>query len=126
MDQLNFLKDIKMLKLAIVFGSAASETLRADSDLDIAVHAGQPLNSDQIQSLVNEISMATGRPVDLIDLSRTHGVLLRQILHRGRLLFCRDTTLLGDLTSQLLAWQEDFEPTLNAMLKARINRLIRL
>lgn len=124
MPQLEFLKEHESLQLLIIFGSAASDSLKPDSDVDVAFYAEPPLDCDQLQELANQITVATDRPVDLVDLSKTHGVILRQILHHGKVLFCRDSSVLANLTCRLLAWQEDFEPALNAMLQARIKRLI--
>jgi len=67
----------------IVFGSAARNALHFDSDLDIAVQLAQPLCSAKRQELIELLTLATGRAIDLIDL-RTVGEPLRgQILHTG-------------------------------------------
>ena len=56
----------------IVFGSAARNALHFDSDLDIAVQLAQPLCSAKRQELIELLTLATGRAIDLIDL-RTVG-----------------------------------------------------
>lgn len=106
----------------MVFGSCASGRERPDSDIDLAIHPRQPLDAPTLQKLSDQIALATGRSVDLVDLSRTDGTLLRQILRTGKVLFSKHPGILGSLTERLLVWQEDFEPALNAMLSARLKR----
>ena len=57
------------LVLALVFGSVAQGRERADSDLDIAVAALQPLTPVERMNVIAALAEQTGRPVDLIDLS---------------------------------------------------------
>ncbi len=73
----------KGVSTVIVFGSTASNTLRFDSDLDIALQMARPLTPEQRLDLIETLTLATGRAIDLIDL-RTVGEPLRgQILHNG-------------------------------------------
>lgn len=119
---LAFLAEDPNLDLAMVFGSTASGKARPDSDIDVAVYPRNPLDHRAIQRLSDQIALATGRPVDLVDLSTSDGALLRQILRSGILLFSKRPGILGTLSERLLLWQEDFEPALKAMLTARVNR----
>jgi uncharacterized protein len=119
---LAFLADDPNLELAMVFGSAVSGKLRPDSDIDVAVYPRQPLDHRAIQTLSDQTALATGRTVDLVDLSMSNGVLLRQILRTGKLIFSKRPGILGALSERLLDWQEDFEPSLKALLDARIKR----
>ena len=120
--QLNFLADDPTLQLAIVFGSAALGRCRFDSDIDIAVYESHPMNPQKQEQLVEKIASATGRPVDLIDLSTAGGALLRQIMRSGQMLFCKNPSLPGLLTQRLLDWQEDFEPQLTELYRARLRQ----
>lgn len=121
---LSFLADQPDLEFAMIFGSVASGRERRDSDIDIAVYPRHPLDHRALQNLSDQITMATGRAVDLVDLSSADGSLLRQILRTGKVLFSKRPGLLGTLTERLLVWQEDFEPALKAMLDARLKRFI--
>lgn len=122
---LSFLADQPDLEFAMVFGSVASGRARRDSDIDIAVYPRHhPLDHRALQNLSDQIAMATGRAVDLVDLSTADGSLLRQILRTGKVLFSKRPGILGTLTERLLVWQEDFEPALKSMLAARLKRFI--
>jgi len=121
-ETLTFLAKDPNLDLVILFGSTAAGCARPHSDIDVAVYPRQPLDHYALQDLSDRIALATGRPVDLVDLSRSEGALLRQILRTGKVLFTKRPDILGTLHERLLDWQEDFEPALKAMLSARLKR----
>ena len=121
---LAFLAEDPNLELAMVFGSTVSGNARMDSDIDVAVYPKNPLGHRSLQALSDQIASATGRPVDIIDLSKADGALLRQILRTGKILFSKRPSIMGFLMERLLVWQEDFEPAIQAMLASRINRFI--
>ena len=106
------------ITLAILFGSCAIGNARPDSDIDIAVTAERPLTLGERTELVTEISEATGRPVDLIDLTAAGEPLLGQILTKGRRL-----TEAPEPFARLLAqhWLDaaDFLPIRNRILEER-------
>ncbi len=106
------------LVLAIVFGSAARGQQRADSDLDVAVAASQPLTAVEKMSIIAALADRTGRPIDLIDLKSVAEPLLGQIVRHGRRLFGSDDAH-GDLISRHLFEQADFMPYRNRILAER-------
>ncbi len=57
--------------LATRFGSLASDAVRPDSDLDLAVMGSRPLGTEEKTALITELAVASGRPVDLVDLPCT-------------------------------------------------------
>jgi len=73
-----------------LFGSAAREQTRRDSDVDLAflTRASEDVVSvfDAAQSLAERL----GRSVDLVDLKRTSSVMRLQILSRGRRILATD------------------------------------
>jgi predicted nucleotidyltransferase len=121
-EQLGFLAEEPSLQLALVFGSAALDRCRFDSDIDVAVSCSNPMSTQKQEELVDKIALATGRPVDLVDLSTAGGALLRQIIRSGRIIFCKNQALPGFLTQRMLDWQEDFEPQLSALYRTRLHR----
>ena len=87
------------MTLAILFGSLAAGRAHPNSDLDVAVIATTPLTSQARVNMMGDLALAFGRPVDLIDLSRTHCPLLQQVLTRGRLVLCKDRSQYAELIS---------------------------
>ena len=121
---LDFLADDPDLLLVMIFGSMADGNPQIGSDIDVAVYPKKKLSSQQRQKLSDQIACATGRTVDLVDLTDADGALLRQILRKGRIVFSKQPGVLGHLSERLLGWQEDFEPQLNAMLETRLQLFI--
>ncbi len=97
------------LELAIVFGSVARDAEDPESDVDLAVQAACPLGARLKMTLVAELAEATGRAVDLIDLSTVGEPLLGQILIHGRRLLGSDEAY-ARLLSRHLIDAADFLP----------------
>ena len=107
------------LQLAIVYGSVAAGTTHAESDLDVAVLAQAPLDAPERLALVAALGRALGRAVDLVDLRKTHGALLNEILHHGVRVVERDPAAFPTLLSRLWLDGADFEPLRERILTER-------
>lgn len=97
------------LEITILFGSLASGTAHPHSDVDLAVSAGTPLATPARIQLIEEIAAATGRPVDLVDLTQAGEPLLGEIITSGIRLTGNDETHARFLTRHLFD-QADFAP----------------
>jgi predicted nucleotidyltransferase len=106
------------LQLAYLFGSAATDTMRPDSDIDVAVAAGEPLDAPRMMALIARLGDLTGRDVDLVDLNQAHGTILKEAM-QGKELFCRDYPLKEKLMKRLVYEQEDFMPLRRRLLARR-------
>lgn len=105
--------------LAIVFGSMAKSHARGDSDLDIAVLASTPLKTEARILLIEDLALAFGRPVDLIDLDQAHNPLLQQILTKGRRVLCQDRTRYAQLILRMVYEEADVMPYYRRILSDR-------
>jgi len=65
---LEVLRNHPDIRLAIVFGSLASGSGSAESDLDLAVDARRPIDASYKMTLISDLAVKLGRPVDLVDL----------------------------------------------------------
>jgi predicted nucleotidyltransferase len=106
------------VKLAVVFGSLAAGAARPDSDLDLAVADDRPLSADARMALIADLAEHVGRPVDLIDLTRTGEPLLGQILAHGRRILGSDERY-ADLLRRHLFDEADFAPYRRRILAER-------
>jgi uncharacterized protein len=113
------------LVLAIVFGSIVPGGAGFESDVDLAVLTGHPLDSVRSETLIRTAAGATGRPVDLVDLRETGVPLLRTILRDGRTLLSRDRAARDRLVSRMLADVEDLLPLQDHILRERRRRWTR-
>lgn len=105
--------------LAILFGSMAKDRARNDSDLDIAVASSTPMTAQPYIAIVEDLALALGRPVDLIDLDRTHNPLLRQILTTGRRVLCHDRTRYAELILRMVYEEANVMPYYRRILSER-------
>ena len=105
--------------MAFVFGSLATGHARSDSDLDVAVLATTALSSQTRMDMIGDLALGFGRPVDLLDLSQTHGLLLQQVLTRGRIIFCKDRSRYAALLLRMLYEEADYMPYYRRILAER-------
>lgn len=78
--------------LIYIFGSAARNELREDSDIDIAYLSDVALSNYEIFMLANDIADIVKREVDLIDLNKASTVFKAQIVGNGKVIYCSDDT----------------------------------
>lgn len=105
--------------LAILFGSIAKNYGRSDSDLDIAIATSTPLTAQTHIAIIEDLALAFGRPVDLIDLGQTHNPLLQQILTKGRRVLCHDRTRYAELLLRMVYEEADCMPYYRRILSDR-------
>ncbi len=106
------------ITLAILFGSVASGKANAQSDLDLAVIAAKPLQVAEKIQIIEVLAIATGRPIDLVDIYAAPEPLLGQVLKHGRRILGADTTY-AQLLYRHLIEQADFVPLQNRILSER-------
>ncbi len=120
MEQQNILAVLEKypeINTAYIFGSVAKGTARPNSDLDIAVQSEKALTTEQHISLVEDLALATGRPIDLIDLKTAGEPLLGEIL-QGKKLLGSDSNH-AELIKRHLFDSADFLPYVERMLAER-------
>jgi predicted nucleotidyltransferase len=74
------------IRLALLFGSRASGRPRADSDIDLAILADSPLAPERRACIIEAVALATGCPIDLVDLYHAPEPILGEALKGVRLL----------------------------------------
>ena len=108
---------------AILYGSAASERLTDESDLDIAVAFNEPLAFSEHLDLVVRLEQAAGRRVDLVDLLTADPILRMQVVRYGRPLLVNDQTALHRFKMYSIALYLDLKlarrPVERAMVAGR-------
>ncbi len=112
------LKRHPRIRQALVFGSMATGTAGAESDLDIAVEAEHALGADEKAYLIAELAALTGRPVDLIDLKTIGEPLLGEVLRHGQRILGSSTDH-AELIRRHVFESEDFQPYVSRMLRER-------
>src|SRR5690554_988804 len=75
----------------ILFGSAAKQQLRENSDIDIAFLSQTSYSPYEIFMKAQELADLLGRDVDLIDFRQASTVFKAQIVSHGKLLLDKQT-----------------------------------
>ncbi len=101
-----------------VYGSAASGRLRPDSDVDLAVACSRPLEGAELCALQEECALVLHRDVDLVDLLRVTGLILRNAL-RGTCVFSRSARSKYRVVRELIYDQEDMQPLRRRLMERR-------
>jgi predicted nucleotidyltransferase len=112
------------LRLAILYGSAATGRMRTDSDVDIALLFDRPLNTEQKMVLISRLGIELKRNVDLVDLFNLNGTILKQVLSKGRVLIQTNPGMLAALVRKMIYNQADMMPYVSRTLIERQRRFI--
>jgi len=81
-----------MVRAAWLFGSVATESDGALSDIDVAVLGASGLSFDERARLAVELGRAAGRCCDVVMVEQASPVLAMAIADTGRRFFCRDAS----------------------------------
>ena len=112
------------VQFAYLFGSRATGRHRPDSDADIVIMPGQPLDLLAEASLADRLAQALQVPaVDLLDLRRAPLVVRGRVLQEGRLLYSADEP--GRVAFEVRTHSEyfDFLPTQRALRDQFLRRV---
>lgn len=109
----------------ILYGSAASNRIRAESDIDIAIAGNAPLTPEKLLNCYLKAVELLKREVDISDLRLAHGLFMKEILTGGEILLNKDPVFLGRKAIEMMDYQTDLAPGVNAMLKKRLELAIR-
>jgi predicted nucleotidyltransferase len=113
------------LRFAMLFGSAAKETMRPDSDIDVAIYPKDPSLplADEL-ALQTELTRICGREVDLVRLDRAPTLVCWQVVRHGRLLVEREPFSVARFTARAVGDYLDFAPALDAAAETFRRRLV--
>jgi predicted nucleotidyltransferase len=114
------LRGRKDVRLALLFGSQARGKARGDSDVDVAVEGD--VNT---LSLISELSDATGREVDVVELERADYPLLKAVLRDGVLLHQSEPGAEAGWRTRSILRIETDRPWFERMRNAYLRRLAR-
>ena len=140
------LRKFSQIAFAFLFGSAVSDRLRTDSDLDVAVYIAdhRELQIEEFSATDHETEIqiacerVTSRNVDLLLLNRAPATVCASALLTGEPILVRDRALytryflaVTDVAIQFLRTEQEFNEirdrshSLSPIDVARINRIIR-
>ncbi|MBF0525132.1 MAG: nucleotidyltransferase domain-containing protein [Deltaproteobacteria bacterium] len=89
-------KHYPRVQAVYLFGSIGTEFEREDSDIDLALLfpavEAKAIGHPALSECWSELTSATGRPVDLVNIRLVNTVFQHEIIQTGRILFNADKT----------------------------------
>lgn len=114
------------LHTIVLYGSAARGELRTggemESDVDVAVAGTEPLSIGRRLELADLLADALDRKVDLVDLHRMHGLILKEILTTGVFLRKQRPEFVAAKMIEMYDYELFLAPQLRAARRERIRR----
>lgn len=90
---IEFLNVNLKLNFIYLFGSFAKGEGRDDSDIDIAIHMIDKVDSYELFVLANELSFIVKRDIQLIDITEATTVFKAQIIGTGESIYCSNENI---------------------------------
>ena len=112
------------IAFAVLFGSAAKEKLRPQSDIDLAVRFSPEARPDgwEYGGLLASLEGALKRRVDVVDLERTRSTVLRLEIAKGVLVKGNEEEMIATRARAYRDWR-DFGPRFRRCVRAMAARL---
>ena len=107
---------------AFLFGSLATKTQTANSDLDIAVVPTGVFSADDKFRLISDLAKLSGRPVDVVNLMTANGPILKQALTTGLCVHRSNPDAIASAGSRMLAYETDVAPLVMAAEKQQVEQ----
>ncbi len=98
------------IQIAVLYGSFASGRETGQSDVDLAVATSHALSAEEKIEMIDELSLLTGRTIDLVDLRQIHPPLSQEVLSAGKILKNSDRRFWESLVLRMLYEVADFLP----------------
>ncbi len=112
------------LDALLLFGSEASESARADSDVDLAALFRRMPTAIDLLDAEDEVAALLGREVDLIDLAATSPILAMQVQRNGRCVFGVESSALAYFQATLPGRYEDLKRVRAEAESALVKRVV--
>jgi len=110
-----------VVRLAVLFGSAATRSDGPLSDLDVGVLLSP--ESIDLSALGVRLERATGRPVDLLNLAAAPPLLRLEIARHGQVVVEREPHMWAEYRAHAMIDWWDWAPTARMMHQALMTRL---
>jgi predicted nucleotidyltransferase len=87
-----YFKELENIIAVFLFGSFLTGKLNEESDLDIAVLFAKKPETKDILNMQNDLIDFTKNDIDLVLLNDASPILARQVIEKGKEIFCNDHT----------------------------------
>lgn len=108
---------------AYIFGSYARNSIKKDSDIDLAIYLDDSIDSDTYLTIKMDLSQSLKREVDLVILNDAPPLLKYEIYKNNILLFTRNRTIENKYKVNTLFEYNDMKRYLDLSYEKTIERL---
>lgn len=117
---ISMISSVPRIEAAYLLGSAAKNTMRPDSDIDVAilVRAGDTFSDVERCELGADLSFNLGYVMDIGMLSSTNLIYAKEAILTGRCVFKRDNFVVDMAVTMLLAMYCNFNEERQEVLNA--------
>ena len=116
------LADREEIHTAVLYGSVLTDRFADRSDVDLAVGGDHELSYDELFAVSDMLGREVGREVQVRDLRRLEGLILREVLVEGSVAKNEAPDFLGRRIADMLDFTEDWLPTLRTIQDAGVRR----
>ncbi len=103
----------------VLYGSYARGQSHAGSDLDVGIASTRPLPPERCRQIGTALTLALDKEVDLIDLQRHSGLILKEALCKGIVVQNKRPAVYANMMIRMLFNQSDMMPLHDRILKER-------
>ena len=118
------IKKFSIIKLCILFGSAAKNKLSVNSDIDIAIKTEGEFKYKDKMRIIEELAIHLLRPIEIIDIDKIDVILLRQICSNCVVIYQKNQNEYYYYLKKMIFEITDFLPYYNRILEYRVNKWI--
>ncbi len=119
------LKNENNISLCILYGSAATGRMTKQSDVDLAIAGKEMFDLEYLADLQVRLSLNLGYEVDLVDMNRIEGLILKEILKNGIVLIKKNSSIYADFIRKAIYFDSDVLPNIRMILKHRAEKFAR-
>lgn len=112
------------ISIAVLFGSAVTNRIRPDSDVDIAIAGESALSWDRLQEIRITVGKVLRREIDIVDLQTSKGLIFYEALTKGTIIFSRDRRLMAKMMTEAVYFAADFLPLMKRALENKARKFI--
>lgn len=112
------------IQVAVLYGSVLEDRFSPHSDVDLAVAAERELTYDQLLALSDHLGRKVAREVQVRDLRRLEGLILREVRVGGAVIKNKNPDFLGRRIADMLDFTEDWLPSVRKIQETAIRRFV--
>ena len=114
----------KDIHTVMLFGTVVEKYFNTESDIDVAIAGDVLLTTEKKVELHQSLAKLLSRKVDLRDLSTLHGIILSQVLRKGKVAKKENHEYFENKLREMIDFRQDILPFLQEGMERRLSGFI--